>query len=70
VLIDRSLLTRLAARTQARFTALGQKVGEITDVYPELDLALVKLDPTVKFSNSLYFTCAQPKKLLECDEIL
>lgn len=48
----------------------GDKIGDIVDRYPELDIAMVRLTPahSNQFSNQSYFQAEPPKRLIEsCD---
>lgn len=47
------------------------KIGDVTDERPELDIGLVELTPAAsgKFTNTCYFQAAIPKKLLDSSEI-
>ena len=49
----------------------GHHIGEIVDRREELDLALIRLDPSVKqkFTNSLNFLATAPRFLLEQDDV-
>ena len=49
----------------------GDKVGDIVDRYPELDVALVELTPANlgRFSNALYFQAEPPKRLVDTDQM-
>jgi hypothetical protein len=47
----------------------GQVVGNITQTYPELDLSVVKLKPSVQCTNSIYFMAERPMKFLKFDEV-
>ena len=45
----------------------GDKIGEIADRYPELDIAMVQLTPanSSRFSNETYFLAGPPKRLVK-----
>jgi hypothetical protein len=48
----------------------GDKIGDIVDRYPELDIAMVRLTPahSNRFLNQSYFQAEPPKRLIErCD---
>ena len=45
------------------------QIGEINERWEHLDIALVKLNPSVKFNNSTYFESKVPKRLLRSHEI-
>jgi hypothetical protein len=47
------------------------KIGDVIDARPELDIALVELTPTAseKFTNTCYFQAETPRVLLEGSEI-
>lgn len=48
----------------------GDKIGDIVDRYPELDIAMVQLTPahSSRFSNQMYFQAEPPQRLVEmCD---
>lgn len=42
----------------------GTHIGEIDERYQALDIALVKLNPSVKFTNANYFESKVPRRLL------
>ena len=42
----------------------GTHIGEIDERWQALDIALVKLDPSVRFTNANYFESKAPKRLL------
>ena len=46
----------------------GRRIGEIDERWEALDIALVKLDPSITFSNQLYFEAKPPKKLLRSSQ--
>ena len=48
-------------------SADGDKIGDIVDRYPELDIAMVQLTPAnfSRFSNQTYFQAEPPKRLIE-----
>ena len=50
-------------------TEHGSHVGEIIERYPHLDIALVELDPAIRFTNSVYFQANPPERLLRGNEI-
>ncbi|TVY39746.1 hypothetical protein LOCC1_G005486 [Lachnellula occidentalis] len=47
------------------------KIGDVIDARPELDIALVELTPTAseKFTNTCYFQAETPRMLLESSEM-
>lgn len=47
----------------------GTQIGEIDERWEHLDIALVKLNPSVKFTNSTYFEAKVPRRLLRAHEI-
>jgi hypothetical protein len=47
----------------------GTKIGEVTERYPEFDIAMVKLNPSHTFTNGSYFQGEPPKRLVASDEI-
>ena len=50
----------------------GDKVGEIVDRYPELDIAMVQLAPahSSHFSNQTYFQAEPPKQLAKTSNLV
>jgi hypothetical protein len=53
-------------------TADGDKIGDIIDRYPELDIAMVQLTPAhfSHFSNQTYFQAEPPKRLADTSTLL
>ena len=47
----------------------GTRIGDIDERFPHLDVALVKLNPSVRFTNSTYFQAKTPRRLLRSEEI-
>jgi len=49
----------------------GDKIGDIVDRYPELDLAMVQLTPanSGRFSNETYFQAEPPKRLAKRSDL-
>ncbi|KAI9768319.1 MAG: hypothetical protein M1840_004927 [Geoglossum simile] len=47
----------------------GTRVGEITERWIVHDIALVKLDPSIRFDNTSYFQAKPPKRLLRASEV-
>ena len=47
----------------------GRHIGEIDERFEHLDIALVKLNPSVKFTNATYFEAKRPRRLLRSQEI-
>jgi hypothetical protein len=49
----------------------GDKIGDVVDRYPELDIAMVQLTPanSNRFSNETYFQAEPPRRLVESREI-
>lgn len=47
----------------------GTKIGEVMERYPELDIAMAKLNPSHTFVNESYFQGEPPKRLVTSDEI-
>ena len=45
------------------------QIGEVSERWEHLDIALVKLNPSVNFNNSTYFESKVPKRLLRSHEI-
>lgn len=52
-------------------TSYGVKIGDIDERYEELDIAMVRLDPSQRsrYSNQAYFQAEPPKRLVEADSI-
>lgn len=48
----------------------GSRIGEITERWPAQDVALVELDPSIKFDNSYYFEAQKPLRLLRSNEVM
>ena len=46
----------------------GRRIGEIGERFEALDIALIKLDPYISFSNRNYFEAFPPKRLLRSEE--
>ena len=53
-------------------TADGDKIGEIVDRYPELDIAMVQLKPAQsgRFSNQTYFQAEPPRRLVATEDLV
>jgi hypothetical protein len=53
-------------------TADGDKIGDIIDRYPELDIAMVQLTPAhfSHFSNQTYFQAEPPKRLADTSNLV
>jgi hypothetical protein len=47
----------------------GRHIGEIDERFDYLDIALVKLNPAIKFTNATYFEAKRPRRLLRSQEI-
>lgn len=47
----------------------GGRIGEITERWLPQDIALVRLDPSVAFSNNSYFEAQTPKRLLRSQQL-
>ena len=47
----------------------GRTIGEIAERFDSLDIALVKLDPSINFTNALYFEAKRPRRFLRYHEI-
>ena len=47
----------------------GTQIGEIDERWEHLDIALVRLYPSVQFTNSTYFEAKVPRRLLRAHEI-
>jgi hypothetical protein len=47
----------------------GSHIGEIDERFEHLDIALVKLNPSIKFTNTTYFEAKGPRRLLRSREI-
>jgi hypothetical protein len=47
----------------------GVQIGVIDERWDALDIALVKLDPSAKFTNDTYFEAKRPRRLLRSQEI-
>lgn len=47
----------------------GCRIGEITERWLAQDVALVRLDPSVAFSNNSYFEAQSPKRLLRSQDL-
>ena len=51
-------------------TEAGTHIGMIDQRFQHLDVALVKLNPSVNFENSSYFESRKPRRLLRGNEIM
>jgi hypothetical protein len=51
-------------------TTSGRRIGEIDERWQSLDIALIKLDPSITFRNQDYFEAKQPRHLLRYSEIV
>jgi hypothetical protein len=53
-------------------TADGDKIGDIVDRYPELDIAMIQLTPAhfSHFSNQTYFQAEPPKRLADASNLV
>lgn len=47
----------------------GTQIGEIEERWEALDIALVKLNPSIPFTNQMYFEAKVPRRLLRSNEI-
>lgn len=47
----------------------GSRIGEIDERWLAQDVALVELDPSIKFDNSYYFEAQNPVRLLRSNEV-
>lgn len=47
----------------------GTQIGEIDERWQALDIALVKLNPLISFTNQMYFEAKVPRRLLRSNEI-
>ena len=47
----------------------GRRIGHIIQRFPERDIALAQLDPSIPFSNSRYFAAPAPSRLICIEEI-
>ena len=47
----------------------GTQIGEIEERWEALDVALVKLNPSISFTNQMYFESKVPRRLLRSNEI-
>ncbi len=47
----------------------GTQIGEIDERWKALDIALVKLNPSISFTNNMYFEANVPRRLLRSNEI-
>ncbi|MCJ1462977.1 hypothetical protein MMC07_001581 [Pseudocyphellaria aurata] len=45
------------------------RIGEITERWPAQDIALVQLDPSIRFNNSHYFEAQKPMRLLRSSDL-
>jgi len=50
-------------------TAEGVHIGEITERFEALDVAIVQLYPSISFSNLQYFEAEAPRRLLRSDAV-
>lgn len=50
-------------------TTSGCRIGEITERWPAQDIALVQLDPSIRFNNSHYFEAQRPIRLLRSSDL-
>lgn len=50
-------------------TVEGVKIGEITERFEALDIALVQLYPSISFSNLQYFEAKAPRRLLRSNAV-
>jgi hypothetical protein len=51
-------------------THTGRRIGEIDERWEAQDVALVRLDPSINFSNAAYFDAVPPKRLMRAIEIV
>lgn len=47
----------------------GVQIGEVDERWPHLDAAMVRLNPSIRFTNSTYFEAMTPRRLLHRREI-
>lgn len=47
----------------------GTQFGEIEECWEALDIALVKLNPSISFTNQMYFEAKVPRRLSRSNEI-
>lgn len=47
----------------------GTQIGEIDERWEALDIALVRLNPSISFTNQMYFEAKVPRRLLRSNEI-
>lgn len=50
-------------------TPLGRRVGQIVERLPEIDIALLSLDPSISFSNARYFQAPAPLRMIPHEQI-
>ena len=49
-------------------TVTGEKIGDICERWPAQDVAMIKLRPSIQFSNVEYFQATIPRRLLRLSE--
>lgn len=50
-------------------TPLGRRIGRIIQRFPELDIGLLSLDPSISFSNARYFQAPAPQRMVPHHQI-
>lgn len=51
-------------------TPAGRRIGEIVQKYPAWDISLVRLDPSITFTNTHYFEANRPQRLISSSELM